>query len=137
MASGMISVTSTVAIDAADITETFSTSGGPGGQHANKTSSRVELTVDLETVRGLNETQRRRAITKLGPMLKVSADDDRSQVKNRRIARQRLIDKLESAIQPVRKRRPTKPTKGSMKRRLKSKKQRSELKAQRSKVQLD
>ena len=133
----MISVTSTVAIDAADITETFSTSGGPGGQHANKTSSRVELTVDLETVRGLNETQRRRAITKLGPMLKVSADDDRSQVKNRRIARQRLIDKLESAIQPVRKRRPTKPTKGSMKRRLKSKKQRSELKAQRSKVQLD
>ncbi|WP_420453424.1 alternative ribosome rescue aminoacyl-tRNA hydrolase ArfB [Ilumatobacter sp.] len=131
-------VTDAVRIPRFELRESFSASGGPGGQHANKAATRVELTFDVETSSAFrHEAQRRRVVERLGPVVRVVADDERSQARNRDLARERLAGKLRAAVQVRARRRATKPTRGSQRRRLAAKNRRSELKAQRRRPRLD
>ncbi len=115
-------------IPAAEIDERFSTSGGPGGQHANKAATRVELRFDIAGSPTLSDHQRHRLVERFGDEVRVVVDDERSQLRNRGIARERLAGRLRNALAPVRARRPTRPTKGSQTRRLRAKRQRGEIK---------
>ncbi|MGB6057129.1 MAG: alternative ribosome rescue aminoacyl-tRNA hydrolase ArfB [Microthrixaceae bacterium] len=115
-------------IPAGEILERFSTSGGPGGQHANKAATRVELRFDIVGSRTLSEYQRDRLIGVFGPDIRVVGDDERSQLRNRTIARERLAARLRNALVPVRPRRPTRATRGSQVRRMEAKRQRSQTK---------
>lgn len=116
-----------------ELVETFTTSGGPGGQHANKASTRVELRFDVERSSVLSPAQKRRVAGRLGPVVRVVADDERSQARNRELARQRLAEQLRAALVPPRRRVPTRPTRGSKERRLQGKRQQAERKAARRK----
>lgn len=118
-------------IPAAEIEERFSTSGGPGGQHANRSATRVELRFDIASSTTLSDHQRARLTERFGQEIKVVADDERSQNRNRAIARERLAARLASALAPTRPRRPTRPTRGSQIRRLDQKQQRSRTKRDR------
>jgi len=120
-------------IPAWELVETFSPSGGPGGQHANKAATRVELRFSVEHSSVLRPEQKRRVIARLGAELRVVADDERSQARNRDIARTRLADSLRQALIPPRRRVKTKPSRGSKERRLRSKRETSEKKQQRQK----
>lgn len=131
-------VTDAVRIPQFELVEAFSASGGPGGQHANKAATRVELTFDVATSSAFrHEHQRRRVIDRLGTPIRVVADDERSQLRNRDIAQERLARKIRSAVATPKRRRATKPTRGSQRRRLASKAQRSELKQQRKRPRRD
>src|SRR4029079_3310008 len=111
-------VTRSVTLPLSEIELRFSRSSGPGGQHAQKTESRVEAILDLETTAALTETQRKRAIAKAGPVIRAVAQDDRSQHRNRELATERLVEALRAALKVERPRRATKPTKASKERRL-------------------
>lgn len=115
-------------IPADELTERFTTSGGPGGQHANRTRSRVELRVDLLTCRAFSDHQRALLVARFGPELRVVVDDERSQSRNRELARDRLAARLRAALVPQRTRTATRATAGSRRRRLDAKRHRSELK---------
>jgi ribosome-associated protein len=121
-------VTDKVRIPRHELTLTFSSSGGPGGQHANKTATRAELTFDVESSSAFTPGQRERVVAELGPVVRVVADDERSQLRNRALAEERLAERLRSALHVPRSRRATKPTRGSQRRRVTAKKQRGELK---------
>lgn len=123
-----ITVTGTVRIPRHEIHVTFSPSGGPGGQHANKASTRVELRFNVAMSSAFSEAQRDRVIDKLGDELRVVADDHRSQFRNREVAESRLVHLLRDALAVRRKRRPTRRTRGSNERRLQAKQRRSSLK---------
>lgn len=114
-----------------EIIESFSTSGGPGGQHANKVATRVDVTFDASSSPSLSEQQRARIVGRHGPLVQVSADDTRSQARNRDIALQRLVERLAAALVVPRRRRATRPTRGSQRRRLDAKRRRAEIKANR------
>ncbi len=128
-----LAVTSSVRIPRHEIEMSFSASGGPGGQHANKAATRVELRVDLSTSTAFSRAQRERVTERLGDEIRVVADDERSQVRNRALAEERLVTRLQSALHVQRRRRATRPTRGSKERRIKAKKGRSEVKRQRRK----
>lgn len=121
-------------IPAADLTERFARSSGPGGQKVNTTDSKVQLSVDIAAATSLSDAQKRRALKNLAPrldgtMLTVSASTQRSQLRNRSEARQRLAALLREALAPPPPpRRKTRPTRGSVRRRLAAKRRRSELK---------
>lgn len=119
------------------VTIRTSRSSGPGGQHANVTASRVEAILELEGCPGLSEAQRARAQSRLGPVVRAIAPDNRSQTRNRELALQRLEERLRRALHVERPRRATKPTKGSQRRRVDAKKQRGEKKAQRRRPHAD
>lgn len=106
----------------------FSRSSGPGGQHAQKTESRVEAVFDVEASTALTERQKSRVVARAGPVLRAIAQDERSQWRNRELAVERLIEQLRQALRVERPRRPTKPTKASRERRLEQKRRRSEIK---------
>lgn len=120
-------------IPAIEIVERFSTSGGPGGQHANKAATRVELRFDITGSPTLTDYQRERLFGVFGPDIRVVADDERSQLRNRGIARDRLAARLRNALTPVRPRRPTRATRGSQVRRMEAKRQRGQTKQNRRK----
>ncbi|MGH9132821.1 MAG: alternative ribosome rescue aminoacyl-tRNA hydrolase ArfB, partial [Ilumatobacteraceae bacterium] len=124
-------VTRSVRIPRRELDVRFSTSGGPGGQHANRSATRVELRFDVEASAALGSGQRQRVLDRLGPVVRVVVDDERSQLRNRAIAEERLADRLREALHVDRSRRPTRPTKGSVDRRIQDKKQRSQTKSQR------
>jgi ribosome-associated protein len=125
-------------IPESDLQESFSKSSGPGGQSVNTTDSRVEVSLDLRTCPGLSHAQRERAIGRLGNRLTITASEHRSQHRNRVAARQRLADRLRDALAPPPLPRvPTKPTRGSQRRRLEGKKRRSQVKALRGRVGRD
>ncbi len=130
-------VTDAVRIPRFELDMSFSASGGPGGQHANKAATRVELTFDVSTSSAFDESQRQRVISKLGDTVRVVADDERSQLRNRTLAEERLAAKLRGALHVQRRRRATKPTRGSQRRRLQAKSERSEVKRQRRRPGLD
>ncbi len=115
----------------------FTTSGGPGGQHANKAATRVELTWIIEESVVLTDAQRSRLLSRIGPVLRVVVDAERSQLRNREIAEERLADNVKRALVTQKKRRPTKPTRGSQKRRVEAKRQRSQTKANRRRPSLE
>jgi ribosome-associated protein len=106
----------------------FSRSSGPGGQHAQKSSTRVEALFDVEDSAGLTDAERRRVMGKLGPVVRAIAQDERSQLRNRELATTRIVEQLQEAVKVRRPRRATKPTKASKERRLDDKKQRGETK---------
>ena len=105
-----------------------SRSSGPGGQHAQKSETRVEAVFDVEASTALTDAQKRRVTAKAGPVLRAVAQDERSQWRNRELAVERLVDTLREALKIPRKRRPTKPTAASRQRRLEEKKRRSQTK---------
>jgi len=106
----------------------FSRSSGPGGQHAQKSSTRVEAVFDVESSKGLGETEKRRALARLGPVVRAVAQDERSQLRNRELATERVLEQLRQAIRVRRRRTPTKPSAASRERRLEGKRQRGQTK---------
>lgn len=128
MITGDLPVLPGLTLPAREIDERFSASGGPGGQHANKTATRVELRFDIAGSPTLTDYQRQRLADRFGPELRIVVDEERSQLRNRSIARDRLAARLSNALTPVRHRRATRPTKGSQTRRLQAKRQRGETK---------
>lgn len=126
-------VTRSVRIPRRELEVSFSASGGPGGQHANKNATRVDLRFDVESSSAFSPSQRDRVRSKLGSEVRVSADDERSQLRNRELAEQRLVDRVRDALRVERQRKATKPTKGSKRRRVEAKKRRGETKRQRRK----
>jgi len=110
----------------------FGPSGGPGGQHANKSSTRADLTFDIEGSRAFEEKTRDKLVRKLGPEVRISEDGSRSQATNRKKAVRRLHAVLEEAARPdPPQRRTTKPSKAARRRRLEDKRARSREKARR------
>jgi ribosome-associated protein len=106
----------------------FSRSSGPGGQHAQRTETRVEAVFDVAASSALTERQRQRVIAKAGPVLRAVAQDERSQWQNRELATTRLVESLRAALEVPRRRKPTKPTKAAEEQRLAGKRRRGELK---------
>ena len=106
----------------------FSRSSGPGGQHANKSSTRAEAIFDVEQSLGLSEAERSRVLDKLGPVVRAVAQDERSQLRNRELATERILEQLREATKIRRKRTTTKPTRAAKERRLDEKKRRGETK---------
>ncbi|MGE5274877.1 MAG: alternative ribosome rescue aminoacyl-tRNA hydrolase ArfB [Verrucomicrobiota bacterium] len=121
-------VTRSVSLPVEEIELRFSRSSGPGGQHAQRTESRVEAIFDVEASSALTEAQKRRVIAKAGPVLRTVAQDERSQWRNRELAVERLVEALRRALAVQRKRRPTAPTAAARERRLEQKRRRSETK---------
>jgi ribosome-associated protein len=122
-----------------EIAEQFSKSSGPGGQSVNTTDSRVEVVFDVGASSALTDEMRARALDHLGSdRIVVTASEHRSQHRNRVAARQRLADRLRAALAPPPLPRvPTKPTKGSQRRRVEGKRRRSQLKSLRGRVRDD
>jgi ribosome-associated protein len=125
-----------LAIPLAEIELRASRSSGPGGQHANVTASRVEAVFDVAASNTLSEAQKARVTARLGPRVTATAQDTRSQVRNRELALERLAARLAHALEVRRPRTPTRPTKASKRRRVDEKKRRSETKRARRRPDL-
>jgi ribosome-associated protein len=123
-----IRVTRSVLLPVAEIELRFSRSSGPGGQHANTAETRVEAIFEVQTSTALTDVQKRRVVTKAGPTLRAIAQDERSQLRNRELAVERLAEQLRQALKVQRRRVATKPTRASRERRLEAKKRRSQTK---------
>ena len=126
-----IRVTRTVALPLAEVVLRTSRSSGPGGQHAQKSESRVEAVFDVEASSALSEAQKRRVIARAGPVLRAIAQDERSQLRNRELALERLTAQLREALHVERRRVPTRPTQASRERRLEEKRRRADTKRNR------
>jgi ribosome-associated protein len=128
MADDPIWLTRSVSIPRSEIDFRFSRSSGPGGQHAQKSDTRVEASFDVAASSSLSEAQKRRIVAKAGQVLRAVAQDERSQWRNRELATERLVESLRQALKVERRRRPTRPTKASRERRLEQKRRRSDTK---------
>lgn len=108
----------------------FAPAGGPGGQHANRASTKVELRFDVAASRAFDEETKTRILDRLdNPVIVITVDETRSQWRNRMLAQQRLLDRLAAvATPPPPRRKPTKPTRAAQRRRLTRKRRRSEMK---------
>ncbi|GAB3622205.1 alternative ribosome rescue aminoacyl-tRNA hydrolase ArfB [Mariniluteicoccus endophyticus] len=124
-------------VPAGELVERFARASGPGGQGVNTTDSRVQLSLDLTTCPGLTDAQRAGIVRALGPrlvdgVLGVDATEERSQHRNRRLARERMAELIrEAAAPPPPARRATRPTRGSVQRRLDAKRRRAQVKRDR------
>jgi ribosome-associated protein len=118
----------TTAIPLREVNIRASRSSGPGGQHANKTASRIEATFDVAASSALTEDQKRRIIARLGPRVVAVAQDARSQSRNRELALERLARRLSSALTVTRTRHETRPTRASVERRRAAKRRQSDRK---------
>jgi ribosome-associated protein len=123
-----IRVTRTVVVPPGEIQLRTSRSSGPGGQHAQKSETRVEAIFDVEASSALSPAQKRRVVAKAGPVLRAIAQDERSQLRNKDLAVERVVEALREALRVPRHRVPTKPSKAAKERRLEGKKRRSETK---------
>ena len=106
----------------------FSRSSGPGGQHAQKSSTRAEALFDVEESAALSEAERRRVLEKLGPVVRAVAQDERSQLRNRELATYRIVEQLREAVKVRRRRKPTKPSAAAREQRLDEKRRRGDTK---------
>ena len=136
----MLRINDTVTIADWELQESFTRARGPGGQNVNKVASAVELRFEAERSPNLTPPVKARLQrlagrrwTKEGALV-IFCDETREQGRNREIARERLADLIRKALVTPKKRRPTRPTKGSVERRIKAKKERSEVKRLRGKV---
>ena len=123
-----IRVTRSVVLPLAEIQLRFSRSSGPGGQHAQKSETRVEAVLDVEASAALSSAQKVRVVRRAGPVLRAVAQDERSQARNRELAVGRLVEQLREALRVERRRLPTKPTEAARRRRLEEKRRRAEVK---------
>ena len=118
-------------VPASEVTWRFGPTGGPGGQHANRAHTRVEAELDLRSVRGIADDIRERLVTRLGPRLRVVVDRHRSQARNRERALDEMELRIREALVVQRSRRPTRPRRGAVERRLEAKRQKGARKAER------
>jgi ribosome-associated protein len=130
-----LEVSPTCAIDLSEVAVRFSPSGGPGGQHANRSNTRVDLRFDVAGSASLDEAQRRRLLDRVGREVRVVADDERSQLRNRAIALERLRARLAAGLREERHRRPTRPSRAAKARRLDAKRRQAERKRDRRRPQ--
>lgn len=128
----VLHVSRSLTIPVGELDVRFSPSGGPGGQHANRAHTRVEVRFDVAGSPSLGPRQRARLLEKLGDEVRVVCDDERSQHRNRTIALERLRARLEAALRVEKPRRPTRPSLGAKRRRLDAKKRRGDVKKGRS-----
>lgn len=139
----MLRITDDIAIADWEITESFSRSSGPGGQNVNKVSTAVELRFEAERSPHLAPPVKMRLKRLAGRKwtndgaIVIRAEETRSQLRNREIARERLAEMIRAALVAPKTRRPTKPTPGSQRRRLQAKTIRGGVKAMRGKVEDD
>ena len=127
----VLRVTPTCVIRLDELDWRFSTSGGPGGQHVNTANTRAEVRFDVAGSPSLGPRQRARLLERLGPEVRVVASDERSQLRNRELALERLRSRLAEGLHVERPRRATKPTKAAKEKRLEAKRHRSETKRRR------
>lgn len=131
---GPIAVTASIVIPENELGWRFSRASGPGGQGVNTTDSRVELSFDVSATTALDPALKARALQRLAPrltdgVLTIAASEHRSQLRNREAAETRLAQSLREAIAPPpKRRRPTKPSRGAVERRLSAKRHRSDVK---------
>jgi ribosome-associated protein len=130
-------VTRDVAVPLSQIDVRTSRSSGPGGQHANVTASRVEAVLDVAETDALTDAQKRRVMARCGPRIVATAQDTRSQARNRELALERLRSRLASALAVQRKRKPTRPSRAAKERRLDSKRRAGERKQARRRPRAD
>jgi ribosome-associated protein len=130
-------VTRSVRLPVREILLRTSRSSGPGGQHAQKTESRVEAVFDVAASTALSDVQKRRVVAKTGPVLRAVAQDERSQLRNRELAIERLVAQLREALRVPRARKATKPSAAARERRLAEKKRRGDAKKLRGSVRPD
>jgi ribosome-associated protein len=128
---GRVRITPSLAIPLSELQFRFSPSGGPGGQHANKVSTRVELRFDVAGSSTLGPRQRARLLERLGPEVRIAVDDERSQLRNRQLAVERFRARVAGALHVEKPRRPTRPSRSAKERRLEEKRQLSERKRNR------
>ena len=128
----VLRVTRTCHIPLDELRWSFTGSGGPGGQHANTSNTRVEVRFDVASSPSLGPRQRARLLERLGPVVRVVASDERSQLRNRQLALERLRSRLADALRVPQERRPTRPSRSKREARLEAKHRRSEIKRHRS-----
>lgn len=127
----LLHINGALAIPLDEVTVRASRSSGPGGQHANVTASRIEASFDVAASNTLDEAQKARLTARCGPVVRATAQDARSQARNRTLALERLAGRIARALEVPRTRRPTKPTRASRTRRLDAKRRASERKRDR------
>jgi len=115
----------------------FVASGGPGGQHANRSNTKVDAVFRIDDSPSMPPALRDRVRAKLGDVVRVTVDDERSQHRNRQLALERIRERIDAAARVERPRRATKPTRGSQRRRLDSKRRRGDVKRQRKRPGYD
>jgi ribosome-associated protein len=130
-----IRVTRTVVLPVSEVVLRTSRSSGPGGQHAQKTETRVEAVLDVEASTALTDVQKRRVVARVGPVLRAIAQDERSRARNRELALERLVAQLREALRVPRARKPTTPSNAAVERRLADKRRRSQLKRGRASIE--
>ena len=123
-----IRVSRSVQIPHREIELRFSRSSGPGGQHAQKSDTRVEAVFDVTASTALTERQKARVLARAGPVVRAVAQDERSQWRNRELALERLAGVIRDGLRVERKRRPTRPSAAAEERRLEEKRRRGETK---------
>jgi ribosome-associated protein len=128
MAAESIRVTRSVVLPLTEVELQVSRSSGPGGQHAQRSETRVVAVFDVEASNALTETQKRRVTSRAGPVLRAVAQDERSQTRNRELALERLVAALREALRVERRRVPTKPSAAARERRLEQKRRRGAVK---------
>jgi ribosome-associated protein len=131
MAEDAIRITRSVSLPLSEIVLRYSRSSGPGGQHAQKTETRAEAVFDVEASKALSDVQKRRVIGRVGPVVRAVAQDERSRLRNRDLALDRLAGQLREALRVRRPRVPTTPSAQARERRLEEKKRRGTVKRQR------
>jgi ribosome-associated protein len=125
---GWLRVTRTCRIPLAELEWRVSRSGGPGGQHANTSDTRVEVVFRVDESTALGPRQRDRLLDRLGPVVTAVAADTRSQARNRTVALERLRSKLAAGLQIAPARRPTRPSAAAAAERVQQKRRRSQVK---------
>jgi ribosome-associated protein len=133
---GWLRVTPSCRIPRSELEWRVSRSGGPGGQHANTSDSRVEVRFSVADSTALGPRQRARLLERVGPVVRAVAADSRSQARNRAIALDRLVARLAAGLATEPARRPTRPSRGAKQRRLRDKRHRSERKQSRRRPDL-
>ncbi len=128
----VLRVSGSCAIPLSELEWRFGPSGGPGGQHANRANTRAEVRFDVAASPSLGPRQRERLLERVGSVVRVVVDEERSQARNRAIALDRLRARLAEGLRVERQRRATKPTKAAETRRLDEKRRRADVKRARS-----
>jgi len=125
---GVVRISRSCAIALGELEWRFSSSGGPGGQHANTSNTRVELLFDIESSPSLGPRQRARLLEKLGPRVRIVASERRSQLQNRELALDRFRERLANALHVDPPRVATKPSRSAKRARVEQKRRGGERK---------